>query len=70
MIRLATAEWEGFEDYDEEVGRVNGEKLRLLGIEAELKMAEQPQAAFEHCMERIDAALSQESTMIEEYDDN
>ena len=69
LIGLATAEGARFEDYDEEIGRVNGEKIRLLGIKAELEMAQQPQAAFEHRMEEIDAALSQESGMIEEYDD-
>ncbi len=69
LIGLATAEGAKFEDYDEEIGRVNEEKMRLLGIKAELEMAQQPQAAFERRMEEIDAALSQESGMIEEYDD-
>ena len=69
LIGFATAEGARFEDYDEEIGRVNEEKMRLLGIKAELEMAEQPQDAFDHRMEEIDAALSQESGMIEVYDD-
>ncbi len=66
LIGLATAEGARFEDYDEEIGHVNGEKMWLLGIKVKLKLAQQPQAAFERRMEEIDAALSQESAMIEE----
>ncbi len=69
LIGLATAEGAKFEDYDEEIGRVNGEKLRLLGIKAELETAQQGSAAFDHRMEEIDAALVLDSGMIEEYDD-
>ncbi len=69
LIGLATAEGAKFEDYDEEIGHVNEEKLRLLGIRAELEMAEQNNSAFDHRMEEIDVALDQESGMIEEYDD-
>ena len=69
LIGLATAEGAKFEDYDEEIGRVNGEKLRLLGIRAELETAQQGSAAFDHRMEKIDAALALDSGMIEEYDD-
>ena len=69
LIGLATVEGAKFEDYDEEIGHVNEEKLRLLGIRAELEMAEQNNSAFDHRMEEIDVALDQESGMIEEYDD-
>ena len=69
LIGLATAEGAKFEDYDEEIGRVNEEKMRLLGIKAELEMAQQPRAAFDQRMEEIDAVLSQGSGMIEEYED-
>ena len=69
LIGLASAEGAKFEDYDEEIGRVNEEKMQLLGIKAELEMAQQPQATLDHRIEEIDAALSQDSGMIEEYDD-
>ena len=69
LIGLATAEGAKFEDYDEEIGHVNEEKLRLLGIRAELETAQQGNTAFDHRMDEIDAALSQDSGMIEEYDD-
>lgn len=69
LIGLATAEGARFEDYDEEIGRINEEKLRLLGIRSELETAQQGSAAFNHSMDEIDAALSQDSGMIEEYDD-
>ena len=69
LIGLATAEGAKFEDYDEEIGRVNEEKQRLLGIKAELERTEQTNSAFNHRMEELDAALDQESGMIEEYDD-
>ena len=69
LIGLATAEGAKFEDYDEEIGHVNEEKLKLLEIKAELELAEQNRAAFDHRMEEIDAALTLDSGMIEEYDD-
>ena len=69
LIGLATAEGAKFEDYDEEIGHINEEKLRLLGIRAELETAQQGNTAFDHRMDEIDAALSQDSGMIEEYDD-
>jgi hypothetical protein len=69
LIGLATAEGAKFEDYDEEIGHVNGEKLRLLGIKVDLERAEQTNSAFDYRMEEINAALDQESGMIEEYDD-
>ena len=69
LIGLATAEGAKFEDYDQEISRVNEERLRLLGIRAELEMAQQTNSAFDQRMEEIDAALSQDSGMIEKYDD-
>ena len=69
LIGLATAEGARFEDYDEEIGHINEEKLRLLGIRSELETAQQGSAAFNHRMDEIDAALSQDSGMIEKYDD-
>ena len=69
LIGLATAEGAKFENYDQEISRVNEERLRLLGILAELEMAQQTNAAFDQRMGEIDAALSQDSGMIEEYDD-
>ena len=69
LIGLATAEGAKFEDYDDEIGHVNEEKLRLLGIRAELETAQQGNTAFDHRMDEIDAALSQDSGMIEEFDD-
>ena len=69
LIGLATAEGAKFEDYDQEISRVNEERLRLLGIRAELEMAQQTNSDFDQRMEEIDAALSQDSGMIEKYDD-
>ena len=69
LIGLATAEGARFEDYDEEIGHINEEKLRLLGVRSELETAQQGSTTFDHRMEEIDAALNQESGMIEEYDD-
>ena len=69
LIGLATAEGAKFEDYDQEISKVNEERLRLLEIRAELEMAEQTNAAFDQRMEEIDTALSQDSGVIEEYDD-
>ena len=69
LIRLAMVEGARFEDYDEEIGRVNEEKLRLLGIKAELETTKQCNADFDHRMEEINAVLNQDSGLIEEYDD-
>ena len=69
LIGLATAEGARFEDYDEEIGHINEEKLRLLGVRSELETAQQGSTTFDHRMDEIDAALSQDSGMIEEYDD-
>ena len=69
LIGLATAEGARFEDYDEEIGRINEEKLKLLGIRSELETVQQGSTAFDHRMDEIDAVLSQDSGMIEKYDD-
>ena len=69
LIGFATAEGARFEDYDEEIGHINEEKLRLLGIRSELETAQQGSAAFDPRMDEIDAALDQDSGVIEEYDD-
>ena len=58
-----------FENYDKVIGRINGEKMWVLRIKAELEMVQQSQAALERRIEEINAALLQERGMIEEYDD-
>ena len=69
LIALATAEGAKFEEYDDEIGRVHEERMRLLGIKAELEMAQQTSIAFDRRMEEIDTALAEDSGAIEEYDD-
>ena len=69
LIALATAEGAKIEEYDEEIGRVHGEKMRLLGIKAELEMSQQTSIEFDRRMEEIDTALTEDSGAIEEYDD-
>jgi len=69
LIALATTEGAKFEEYDDEIGRVHGERMRLLGIKTELEMAQQTSIAFDRRMEEIDTALVEDSGAIKEYDD-
>ncbi len=57
------------EEYDEEIGRIHGSKMRLLQIKAELEMAQQTSTEFDCRMEAISTALAEDSGAIEEYND-
>ena len=69
LIELATAQGAAFEEYDEEIGRVNEEKMRLFSIKAELEREKQAGTECECRMEEINAALAKDSGAITEYDD-
>ena len=68
LYKLASAPGAG-DSYDEEIGQINAEKMRLMQFKAELEISQQTNAAFDQRMVEIDRALDHESGAISEYDD-
>ena len=57
------------EEFDEELGRLHAEKMRLMQIKAELESVPSDTTALDRRMEEIVRALDHESGAITEYDD-
>lgn len=55
--------------YDDEIGKIHAEKMKLMQLKAELEMSQASSTAFGGRIEEIDATLDHESGAITEYDD-
>lgn len=55
--------------YDDEIGKIHAEKMKLMQLKAELEMSQASNTAFGGRIEEIDATLDHESGEITEYDD-
>lgn len=66
LYQLASAE---NELYDEEIGKIHAEKIKLLQLKTELAVAQATKTEYDRRMEEIDTALENESGSITGYDD-
>lgn len=55
--------------YDDEIGKLHAEKMKLMQLKAELEISHATNAVFDRRMEEIDIALDHDSDAITEYDD-
>ena len=68
LYKLASAP--GAEDsYDEEIGRINAEKMRLVQLKTELVISQQSNGVFDRRISGINLAVDHDSGAITEYDD-
>ena len=68
LYQLASAPGAG-DSYDEEIGQINADKMRLMQLKAELEISQQANAAFNQRIAEIDHAVDHDSGEITEYDD-
>lgn len=68
LFKLASAPGAG-DSYDEEIGKINVEKVRLMQLKTELEISQQTNAAFDRRVTEIDQAVDRDSGAITEYDD-
>lgn len=55
--------------YDDEIGKIHAEKMKLMQRKAELEKSQATNVAFDNRISEIDTALDRESGAISEYDD-
>lgn len=68
LLRLATNDGNN-EEFDEELGRLHTEKMRLTERREELLLAKKKNAAIDHRIDELDVALGQTCEGIAEYND-
>ena len=68
LYKLASVPGAG-DSYDEEIGQINAEKMRLMQLKAEMEISRQTNAAVDRRMVEIDQAVDRYSGAITEYDD-
>lgn len=69
LFQMAVAAGPECLDFDEELGRVNEAKVRLLATKAELEREQRTTGEFERRLEEIDSALDQSTASIDDFDE-